>query len=237
MADFGTTFLPAATTEEERRRRAMQQGDAMRVLAMTLPQSLGPGAIAPDILLNAQGMAGVPMPPGMPGGGMPGSGGGAGMGGNNALASLIAQAIVDQVSGTSPSGPLGGLQSGLPLGGGAPAAPPPSTPLTGAQSLTGLVRQEAQAPTGRTTVAAPSFGGVSTQAPMPAPRVIPRDTPSGPDTPINTIPTPQPVPPPDTMMPGEQPDGSLLTTDPVPNLSDILSLLRMDRTPRQRFGG
>lgn len=181
MPDFsqlGTSFLPGSDPQQLKRRQS--EGEALRVLAMTLPQMLGPGTVAPDILLNSQGSAGGPQ--GAPRQASP-------------LANTIAESIINQVlgNGTSSNGdPLAGYRAQIaPQPTTASPTIGPGAPLSSAGSLTDVVRQEASNPTGQLAPAAltpaPNIAGAapplssSGGAPTPSlgpPRVIPADTPT-----------------------------------------------------------
>ena len=150
VADFGalgTSYLPGDPNDP--RRRPLAEGDALKILALTLPHALGPGAIAPDILLNSQGQAGQ---------------------GASPLASLIAESIVRSVlGGTSPGSPFESLTQNIAPGGLVPptggAIP---TSLGGQGSLAGVAQQEAAQPS-----------GVASNVPPPQlPQVLPPGTPA-----------------------------------------------------------
>lgn len=198
MADYGlgATFLPGS--EEQRRKRPQLQGDALRVLAMTLPGALGPGAVAPDLLLNAPGMAGQPA-----------MGGG---GGASPLAALIAEAIVNQMTGAGSQGPLAGMQQQVAPS--MPVAAPsvgPAAQLRTPSSLSNVVRTEAQRPTAQTAVGAPQAAPSITGA-APSPLVPPAAV----QEPPRVI--ADPVPPEGGGGEGEVPDHWLIGgPDPIPD--------------------
>lgn len=223
--EFGATFLPGDGNDPMRRRPQMQ-GDALRVLAMTLPAALGPGAIAPDMLLGAQGAAGLPGQQASP------------------LASLMAEAIVDQVLGQGGNmGPLAGMSQQIapqapvmPPGAGAPTA------LTGQASLSNTVRTEAARPTAQVAsgaaIPAPMVSGAAQPGPRPGgaqgpPRVVPGTETPTPQTPIVREPAPpgtrNPIGLPEVDKPTPQPE---LPVD----VGAALQALRAFMQPFNKFG-
>ena len=144
MADFGVSFMPGANG-------AGGQGDpqgqqpagsplqqAIKFLSLRLPRFTGPGALAPEALLNAPGAGGLP-------------------GGPESLTALLQQlAGMQQPPGMSPMAPSGGSSGGggpLNYPGGSPQqmpriqqAPTPRVTPGGGPAPNVMLPQPAPAP-------------------------------------------------------------------------------------------